>query len=293
MPSNGAYYYAGPPDSSVIGVAVSIFQVIIFCEMKKMDLHSFVCFCFVLFQADNNAEVNMPVLLKNRLLNEETFFLNKSNSKWITIGIVPAYPDLNGKNFSIGIKIGGDNGSLSLNENGLNTVLNLFKSIKYFEKYGSPASIEYERGILISSFPMKGAPCYKIMNQLDNSSICLAMSGVEELMEMEEYLFEIIERIDVAGIEREFENILDKIILDWNDFHENDKSGRLQSQLLINFNDFLMTCVEIRKEAMEREGANDNVNDAANDGNNDDDNGANQEEPPKKKARAPKRKSNQ
>lgn len=239
----------------------------------------------------------MPVLLKNRLLNEETFFLNKSNSKWITIGIVPSYHGLNEQKFSIGIKIGGENGSVSLTENGLSTVMNLFKSIKYFEKYGSPASIEYERGILISSFQMKGTPCYKIVNQLDNSSICLAISGVEELMEMEEYLFEIIERIDVVGIEIEFENILDKIIMDWDDFYENDKSGKLQSQLLINFNDFLMTCVEIRKEAMERENVNDgDANDAAdgaaNDGNNDD-NGANQDEPPKKKPRAPKRKSNQ
>lgn len=43
MPSNGTYYYAGPPDNS-IGVAVSIFRVMIFCEMKKMELHSFVCF---------------------------------------------------------------------------------------------------------------------------------------------------------------------------------------------------------------------------------------------------------
>lgn len=193
----------------------------------------------------------MGTLLKNRILNEERFFLNKSNTKWISIGILPGYQPLNGQKFSVEIKIGGDNGDVSLNENGLKSVISMFKSISYFAKFSaSDEAFEMERGILLSEFQMGASPCYKIINQLKNTSVCIGMKSVEELLEMEEVLWAYIKTIDVKGTEQKFLSIIDFIAVDgMGAFYQKciKNPDPFEMKMLINFNDFVVTCMELKK----------------------------------------------
>jgi hypothetical protein len=195
----------------------------------------------------------MDSLLKKRLLNEQRYFLNKTNSKWISIGIVPGYQELNNTNFKTAITIAGESGGVSLNVNGLKTVIHLFKSISYFSRFGPPSNdIEMERGVLMSEFQMGGTPCYKILNQATNTTVCMGLTSVEELLEMEQVLFGIINDIDVQSVEAEFLMILDKMSKNWDEFYKKSmkKTSKLAGQLLLNFYDFVMVCVELRKERL-------------------------------------------
>ena len=193
----------------------------------------------------------MGALLKNRMLNEERFFLNKSNTKWISVGILPGYHSLNGQKFSVEIKIGGDTGSVSLNENGLKSVISMLKSISYFAKFStSDEPFEMERGILISEFQMGASPCYKIINQLKNTSVCIGMKSVEELLEMEELLWVYIKTIDVKAAEKKFLDIIDFIAVDgMAAFYQKcmENPDPFEMKMLINFNDFVVTCMELKK----------------------------------------------
>lgn len=195
----------------------------------------------------------MGALLKNRVLNEVRFFLNKSNSKWISVGIVPGYHDLNNTGFSVEIKIGGETGSVPLTVNGLKSVISLFKGISYFSKFGPASSdIVLERGILLTEFQMGGSPCYKVINQSTNASVCIGLKSVEELLENEEILWGMINNIDVKAVETEFLAILEKMSKNWDDFFKKaaKKPGHLEGQLLLNFSDFIMTCIELRRDRL-------------------------------------------
>lgn len=192
----------------------------------------------------------MAALLKNRVLNEQRYFLNKSNSKWLSIGIAPGYIELNNTKFSVEIKLGGETGSVSLSTNGLKTVLALFKGISYFAKFGAPNNVEFERGILMSEFQMGGSPCYKIINQLTNTSVCMGLKSVEELLEMEDVIWAIINNLNVSAVEEKFLAILDEMAENSENFFKRatENPGHLDGQLLINFYDFIMTCMEVKKE---------------------------------------------
>lgn len=194
----------------------------------------------------------MDALLKKRLLNEQRYFLNKTNSKWISVGVKPGYRDLNNTEFRTEITIAGESGGVSLTVNGLKSVINLFKGITYFSRFGPPNNIELERGVLMSEFQMGGTPCYKILNQATNTSVCIGLTSVEELLEMEQLLFSIINEIDTKALETEFLMILDRMSKNWNDFYKKSlkKTSKLAGQLLLNFYDFVMVCVELKKQAV-------------------------------------------
>lgn len=193
----------------------------------------------------------MASLLKNRVINEERFFLNKSNSKWVSVGVLPGYGPLNGQSFTIEIKISGDTGGVSLNVNGLKSILKMLKSISYFSKYPIiEDTAEMERGILISEIQIGSSPCYKIINQVKNTSVCIGMNSVEDLMEMEEALWAYINSVDIKCIENEFLCMVERAVSDSDALYKNvlEKNRRVEYQLMLNFHDFVTTCVEIAKE---------------------------------------------
>lgn len=56
----------------------------------------------------NNNNPAEPVL-KNRLMMERRFYLNKSNSKWVTVGLKPAFNAFDGREkFTAELIIGGN-----------------------------------------------------------------------------------------------------------------------------------------------------------------------------------------
>lgn len=189
-------------------------------------------------------------------MNEERFFLNKSNTKWLSVGIQPGYEALNGQKFTTEVKICGDTGSVSLGINGLRTVFSLFKKLPYFEKYGSNIdNTEPEKGIMISEFALGGSPCYKVINQATNATICIGLKSVEELMEMEVLLTGYIDQIDVSVAESKFLAMIESASKNWSKFYNRmlKEPTAIETALFTNFFDFFQACVEIKKNEADLE----------------------------------------
>lgn len=200
------------------------------------------CFFCFLFQGNEN-RIDMQSLIKNRLLGETRFFLNKSNTKWISIGVLPGYIHLNGQNFSVVLKLSGDTGGITLNLNGFKSIIKMFKSMAYFSKYGnSDDDTVLETGILISEFSLGGSPCYKVMNQKENGSVCLGLKTVEELIELSGIVLSYVEKMDIASLEEKFITCLENEDIDMNEI-----TDITIIDLLLNFHDFVTCCVELKK----------------------------------------------
>lgn len=193
----------------------------------------------------------MNIILKNRLLCEHRFFLNKSNTKWLSTGIVPGYAHLNGKNFEIGFRIGDDGSVVPFAMDELKSLLKIFKSIGYFTKYATNAEeFELTKGILISEFQMGGSPCYKIVKQKENKSISIGMNSVEELLQMENIIFAYAEKINVKSAEQKFFTALEIITAENFELFLNEvveEPDIVKMDLLLNFNEFVIMCGELKK----------------------------------------------
>lgn len=196
-----------------------------------------------MFQGNEN-RIDMQSLIKNRLLGETRFFLNKSNTKWLSIGVLPGYIHLNGEHFSVVLKLCGDTGGITLSLNAFKSIMKMFKSMPYFTKYGTSSddTIALETGILISEFQLGGSPCYKVINQKENGSVCLGLKTVEELIELSEIVFSYVEKIDVMNFEEKFNTCLEKEDIDLNKIND-----ITIIDLLVNFHEFVSVCVELKK----------------------------------------------
>lgn len=67
-------------------------------------------------------------LIKNRILCEKRFFLSNSNSKWISIGVIPTTSilDETAPGFTMDVFLGGEKGTISLG--GIEGAAALFKA---------------------------------------------------------------------------------------------------------------------------------------------------------------------
>lgn len=183
-------------------------------------------------------EVDINQVVKHRLLAEKRFFLNKSNTKWISIGILPGYEKLNGTGFVPEVRIGGDGGKmLSLGQPalvGLNSLISILRS----------SSNEQSTGIVINQFVMGNSICYKLMR--NDQSVCIGYQSIEGLLEMEEFLKAYLNNLKVKEIEEYFLSFLED---------EGDKTGEIVQSgengidLHTNFADFVQLCLEIKNSS--------------------------------------------
>lgn len=174
-------------------------------------------------------------IVKNRLLNEKRFFLNKSNSKWISIGILPGYEPINGSGFVVEARIDGNGTNFfSLGqpaESGFGTLAQLLRTAVS----GIPSPSSTSTGITINQFVMNNTPCFKITQRNTNQSICLGYTSVQALFEMEESIKKYLRIVDSKAAENAFLVYLD-----------DQESEELDVELETNFLEFVQLCAQVK-----------------------------------------------
>lgn len=75
-------------------------------------------------------------LIKNRILCEKRFYLSNSNSKWLSIGVVPTTKilDETAPGFTMDVFLGGEKGTISLG--GIEGAAALFKAFRSMPQFG-------------------------------------------------------------------------------------------------------------------------------------------------------------
>lgn len=186
----------------------------------------------------------MECLTKNRLLSEKRFFLNKSNTKWLSIGILPGHMDLNGRGFAVDIRISGDNGKfLSLGQPaaaGLESMISICQNIIM---PGNTSEMENSTGLMVNAFPLNNGMCYNIMR--NDEAICIGHSSIEGLVQMHEFLKSYVAKTKVEEVEEAFLEFLkhkdvDKML---------ENATQADIDLHINFADFVQVCMELNSDS--------------------------------------------
>lgn len=185
--------------------------------------------------------MEIECLTKNRLLSEKRFFLNKSNTKWIAVGIKPGHLDLNGCGFAVDIRIAGDNGKfISLGNPAVAGLENLISICRNIINPGSGGEIENSMGLLVNAFPMNNAMCYNFSR--NDESICVGHSSIEGLIEMHHFLMAYLKKINVDAVEKAFLDYLSTKDVE----QMLEKATEADIELHINFADFVMVCSELK-----------------------------------------------
>lgn len=77
-----------------------------------------------------SSENKRELLMRGRMLNETTYYINESNNKWLSIGVAPSFSNNEMNDFSIRIILAAGDKRQQLNMNGINELCELFKAIR-------------------------------------------------------------------------------------------------------------------------------------------------------------------
>lgn len=224
------------------------------------------------------------VLIKNRVLMERRFYLNSSNAKSLTMGIVPGSKILgeDAPGFYLEIYLNGEKcAPLPLGgEKGLVTLLSTIRSIPEFSKIPPiPYDVEKGENILIHTVDFADdvsisillfvfillfihthfvrclfyLQVYKIQNSDEEDvkkAIFLKADGIYEIIKNERLILAAAKSFNVTDIETSFNQIVSNAVSDYNSFcaeiHINP--SELEIELLTNFVHFFEVCIDIKKK---------------------------------------------
>lgn len=189
--------------------------------------------------------------LKNRVLCEKRFFLNKSNTKWLSIGILPGYEPLIGTGFQLEIRIAGEGKHVSLGQpacDGLDSLLGIFRAITA----GMPSPINQSTGITVNQFMMGNNICFNICRGVN--TVCIGEQSIYGLLEMECFIKPYIKALPVKQVEDSFKLFLDGKE-EINKIMERGTPGDIDVH--VNFADFVQVCLEMKKPSSNEENSAD------------------------------------
>lgn len=186
---------------------------------------------------------------------EKRYFLNNSNSKYITIGIKPATKILHEANtgFFVEVAIDGNNMKM-MSLGGLDGFMNLCKSLRSFDelKFTYPntaanySDVVNQFPLNISKKPWNGSICFHIESMMGGYCV-IAQNSCSELLKIESLIVAGIKKLQsfMSDAESSFNEIVNKP----SDFSETitnvQKSGDLlKIELLSNFNELLKLCMD-------------------------------------------------
>lgn len=189
------------------------------------------------------------------MLLEKRFFLNGSNTKWISIGITPASKILaaEASGFHIDIFMSGAK-MAPMSLCGIDGLMTLCQSLRALDefKYAYPGTamkyeeIEKEVPMTIGKKYFGGSLCYHFESA--NGSAFIAMTSVMELLKHESLLNGAAKYLEalVPDIERKFNDFVTKASSDLAAaITDADKSGDLLLiEVVTNFGDLYKFCVE-------------------------------------------------
>lgn len=197
--------------------------------------------------------MSLDTITKGRLLMEKRYFLNNSNSKFISIGIKPATKLLENSGFYVETGIGGDKMKF-MSLGGLDGFLNLCKSLRTFEELkftyphcaGNYKEMENSYPLNISKKMWGGSVCFSIDNIVGEHCI-IAQNSCSEMLKMERLIVAAIKKFTalVVGVEKKF-NDTAKTASDFSAIMADaEKSGDLLTiEIITNFNALLTICFE-------------------------------------------------
>ena len=192
--------------------------------------------------------MDIASIVKNRILGEKRFYLNKSNTKWLSIGIVPGFEALNGSGFVAEARIVADNGKfVSLGvpaKAGLESLMAIFKNIL---TPNSKPLLKNSTGIIVKKFAMNNGMAYNVFR--GDQTICIGHASIEGLVENESFISAYLKNMKIKTIENSFQAFLidqdiDKVIETGND---------LEIDLHTNFSEFVQLCIELKNDSSSNE----------------------------------------
>lgn len=199
-------------------------------------------------------QVDFGTFTKQRLLMEKRFYLNASNSKYVTVGVSPSPKLLNMEGFHVVVTIGGSK-MKPMTLAGLDGFLTLCRSLRSMDelKYvypntaGDYSQIAVEFPISISSRPYFGRPCFFIETVMQESSI-MAQSTCQDLLKIERLIIAACNKLQslVETAEKEFNALITKSAVDLpKAMSDVIKSEDLMLiEIITNFNDLFKMCID-------------------------------------------------
>lgn len=186
---------------------------------------------------------------------EKNFYLNISNSKYLTIGIKPASKLFNTEStgFYVDVCIGGNMKPMSLG--GLDGFMNLCQALRSFEelKFTYPMSagnydeMEAAMPLNISKRPYQGMMCFCIENELDQRA-SMAQNTCSELLKFENLIISNIKFLQTLAtqMEAKFNTLVKKCASDYPATIKEVENSKdtFSSDVLTNFNELLRACMD-------------------------------------------------
>lgn len=211
--------------------------------------------------------------IKNRLLMEKRFHLNKSNTKWISVGFIPGFPHLDGREkMTMDIVFYGDkNTSVACGGiDGFKSIFFSFFSQLFLILLGCIQLIVFlltlrpSLDIRSQQLSFGSGPIFKNMNHFTQKSICMGIKSVEELLRISRYilLWSEYAQTKVSEYQDEFTDLLsyvgkngvqnasDKIVAQTYD-------SEIVLDLLNNFEEYFLACVNINNQLEQQKSAAD------------------------------------
>lgn len=187
---------------------------------------------------------------------EKNFYLNNSNSKYVTIGIKPATKLHNKSNigFYVDVNIGGKT-MKPMSLGGIDGFLNLCQSLRSFEElkftYPQFASnyeeIETQFPLNISKKPYNGMVCFHI-ESMNGGYAAIAQNSCAELLKFESLILSSVKKLQsiVSGMEGKFNEFVQKCSTDYaGTIKATEKSmDTLGADIFTNFNELLRICID-------------------------------------------------
>lgn len=194
--------------------------------------------------------------MKNRSFCEKRVYLNKSNTKWLSIGIKPTYHLLDTEGFTTEVRLSGTTSSpISLGDlNGLLSLYKVIRTIPYFVSYAKGVNADENQAndkqmpIGIHQEAMNGTPIFRIYNGTMQNSICMGIKSIETLFEFEQIIIRATESMKPKEIEKKIQCI-NEAATDFDSYMaKNEKEfNDMAFELNTNFSDLLDICIQLYK----------------------------------------------
>lgn len=213
--------------------------------------------CVLFIFKFEKAKSPLNAITRNRILLEKRYFLNNSNTKWVSVGVKPDSKllSVDSRGFYVEVLICGVKMS-PMSLGGHDGFLNLCQSLRTLDefKFAYPVSgdnyddiDEIKLPLNINRQPIGGSICFNIEN-INGENALLALSTLMELLKYENLIVAAARKMATMtdDLEKKFNEFAVRASTDMKTLLEEcEKSGDLlMIEIFTNFNEVFKTCIE-------------------------------------------------
>lgn len=187
---------------------------------------------------------------------EKKYYLNSSNSKYVTIGITPATKLWSDDNCGFYVEVAIDGKNMKpMCLGGVDGFLNLCQSLRSFEELsfaypaaaGNYSEIVNQLPINITKKPWNGSTCYHV-ETFHGGYAAIAQNTCTELLKKENLIIHGIQTMGkfVGDVETKFNKLINDCVNDFTEAMKNvaQSNDLLSIEICCNFNDLLKVCID-------------------------------------------------